>query len=289
MSALVKAHLDHRRSWCDFDYCYPVISRRSKGVSLGVNLNPDKVCNFHCVYCEVDRQVPVRRKDVDLDQLEKEMAALLDLVASGELFETFPFSSALPEHRRLNDIAFSGDGEPTTSKAFGVCVERLAALKKARGIEDVKLVLITNATRLQEPEVVTGIDRMMASGGEIWAKLDAGLEDSYRTFNRSQVPFARILENLAFAASRWPILIQTLFQEWQGRGPTEQELAAYIERVRELRAAGKLLGLQVYTVARPTPELESKPLGKAALDALAERLRLSLPGLPVELFYGPVA
>jgi len=289
MSALVKAHLDHRRSWCDFDYCYPVISRRSKGVSLGVDLNPDKVCNFHCVYCEVDRTEAARRKDVDLDQLEGEMAALLDLVASGQLFANFPFSSAKPEHRRLNDIAFSGNGEPTTSKAFPACVERLAALKRARGLDGVKLVLITNATRLQDPEVVKAIDLLMASGGEIWAKLDAGTEEAYRTFNRSAVPFARILENLAFAAGRWPLFIQTLFQEWQGRGPAEAELTAYIERIRELRGAGTLLGLQVYTVARPTPETASRPLGSAAMDALAERLRAELPDLPVEVFYGPVA
>ncbi|WP_005032378.1 radical SAM protein [Holophaga foetida] len=289
MSALVKAHLDHRRSWCHFDYCYPVISRRSKGVSLGVNLNPDKVCNFHCVYCEVDRNAPIRRKDVDLDQLEQEMAALLDLVASGELFGTFPFSSALPEHRRLNDIAFSGDGEPTTSRGFRACVERLAALKRARGMDEVKLVLITNATCLQDPEVVEGIDLLMAHGGEIWAKLDAGTEASYRTFNRSAVPFARVLENLSFAVSRWPVFIQTLFQEWQGRGPSEEELATYVERIRELRSGGRLQGLQVYTVARPTPELASRPLGAATMDALAERLRSDLPGLPVEIFYGPAA
>ena len=222
MSALIKAHLDHRRSWCHFDFCYPVISRRSRGVSLGVNLNPDKVCNFHCVYCEVDRRNPARRRDVDLDQLEQEMATLLDLVASGELFETFPFSGALPEHRRLNDLAFSGEGEPTTSKAFPATVARLAALKKARGLDEVKLVLITNATRLQEPEVIKGIDLLMANDGEIWAKLDAGLESAYRTFNRSSVPFEFILENLAFAAARWPIHLQSLFQVWEGWGPSAE-------------------------------------------------------------------
>ena len=36
---------------------YPVVSRRSKGISIGVNLNPDRVCNFDCIYCQVDRTV----------------------------------------------------------------------------------------------------------------------------------------------------------------------------------------------------------------------------------------
>ena len=84
MTELIQAHLDHRRLWRDFDYCYPVISRRSRGVSLGMNLNPDKVCNFNCVYCEVDRQSPPKRKDLDLDLLERELGLLLDLATSGE-------------------------------------------------------------------------------------------------------------------------------------------------------------------------------------------------------------
>ena len=129
MSDLVPAHLDHRRLWADFDYCYPVLSRRSKGVSLGVNLNPDKACNFDCVYFEVDRTTPAKRKDIDLDQLEREMAALLDLTLDGTLFRVAPFDSARPEQRRLNDIAFSGDGEPTTAPEFADAIDRVAHLK----------------------------------------------------------------------------------------------------------------------------------------------------------------
>ncbi len=37
---------------------YPVVSRRSGGLSLGVNLFPEaKLCSFDCPYCEV---FPVR-------------------------------------------------------------------------------------------------------------------------------------------------------------------------------------------------------------------------------------
>lgn len=288
MTELVKAHLDHKRSWYAFDYCYPVISRRSKGVSLGVNLNPNKVCNFDCVYCEVDRIHPPRRKDVDLDQLEREMAALMDLVVSGELYEVPPFDSARPEQRRLNDIAFSGDGEPTMAKAFAACVERLARLKAAKGLHDCKLVLITDATLLQAPGVVAGLDILMANQGEVWAKLDGGTEAYYREINRSRVPFARILENLLATARRWPITIQTLFLEWKGKGPSEAEVDAYIAHLRNLLAqGGRLQGIQLYTVARATPEPEARPLRAALLDALADQVRRGLPGLPVEVFYGP--
>lgn len=288
MTDLVKAHLDHKRSWYAFDYCYPVISRRSKGVSLGVNLNPNKVCNFDCVYCEVDRIHPPRRKDVDLDQLEREMAALMDLVVSGELYEVPPFDSARPEQRRLNDIAFSGDGEPTMAKEFAACVERLARLKTAKGLHDCKLVLITDATLLQAPGVVSGLDILMANQGEVWAKLDGGTETYYREINRSRVPFARILENLLATARRWPITIQTLFLEWKGTGPSEAEVDAYIGHLKGILAqGGQLQGIQLYTVARATPEPEARPLRAALLDALADQVKRGLPGLPVEVFYGP--
>ena len=45
----------HPRSFADFRYVYPVVSRRAGGISLGVNLNLDKRCNFRCIYCQVDR------------------------------------------------------------------------------------------------------------------------------------------------------------------------------------------------------------------------------------------
>lgn len=288
MRELVKAHLDHKRSWQDFDYCYPVISRRSKGVSLGVNLNPGKVCNFNCVYCEVDRTQPPRRKDVDLDQLEREMTDLLDLAISGELYRVPPFDSARPEQRRLNDIAFSGDGEPTMAREFPECVERLARLKQAKGLDDCKLVLITDSTLLHAPAVVRGLHTLMAHQGEIWAKLDGGTEAHYRAINRSRASFEKILDNLRVTAKHWPITIQTLFLEWKGQGPAEAEVEVYLDRLRGILAGGgRLQGIQLYTVARATPVPEARPLPAALLDALAVKVQAALPAIPVEVFYGP--
>jgi wyosine [tRNA(Phe)-imidazoG37] synthetase (radical SAM superfamily) len=288
MTDLIKAHLDHRRLWRDFDYCYPVISRRSRGLSLGVNLNPDKVCNFDCVYCEVDRGMPPKRKDLDLEQLEQELGLLLDLATSGEIYRTPPFDSARPEQQRLNDIAFSGDGEPTTAREFSDAVARVARLKGLRELDEVKLVLITDSSRLQAPEVQKGLEALMANQGEIWAKLDAGTESFYGAICRSKVPFARILDNLLATARRWPILIQTLFLEWRGRGPGEAELEAYCGRLEHILAqGGRLQAIQLYTVARPTPEPEARPLRRLEMDAIAANLRCRLPELPVEVYYGP--
>lgn len=287
MTELIPAHLDHRRAWAGFAYCYPVISRRSKGVSLGVNLNPDKICNFDCVYCQVDRSTPGGRTAIDLDQLEREMSVLLDLTLDGSLFTFPPFDSARPEQRRLNDIAFSGDGEPTTAKEFPEAVERIAHLKWQRGLQDVKLVLITDSSRLQAREVVQGLDTLMSNNGEIWAKLDAGTEAYYKEINRTSIPFGRILENIEITARFRPVTIQSLFLDWKGSGPSAAEIAAYCEVLRRIQGlGGQLQAIQIYTVARSTAEPEARPLKAAALEALAERVRAALPTVPVEVFHG---
>ena len=46
---------EHPREFAENRYVYPVLSRRAGGVSLGVNLNLDALCNFNCVYCQVVR------------------------------------------------------------------------------------------------------------------------------------------------------------------------------------------------------------------------------------------
>ena len=44
---------DHNRSFISMSYVYPVVSRRAGGVSVGINLNPNNACNWHCAYCQV--------------------------------------------------------------------------------------------------------------------------------------------------------------------------------------------------------------------------------------------
>ena len=80
---------DHSRQFADFTFVYPVISRRSGGLSIGINLNPDKVCNFDCVYCEVDREVPGKVSKLDLDQMHDELIAMIRFARDG--FRTAAF------------------------------------------------------------------------------------------------------------------------------------------------------------------------------------------------------
>lgn len=280
-------HRDHRRTFAENLYVYAVVSRRSKGVSIGLNLNPDKVCNFDCVYCQVDRTTPPVTRDVDVPRLLAELEDMLDLVQSGSLFTHERFQATPPALRRLNDIAFSGDGEPTTCPEFPEIVEAVAACKRRRGLDDVKLVLITNATRLHHPRVQAALEVLDANRGEVWAKLEAGTEAYYRQVERTTIPFQRVLENITQAARQRPLVIQALFLRMHGQPPSATELEAFCARLNEVLAAGGRIQLvQVYTVARVPAESFAQPMADAEVDAIVALVQ-TRTGLPAEAFYGP--
>jgi wyosine [tRNA(Phe)-imidazoG37] synthetase (radical SAM superfamily) len=276
----------HPRSFEENRFVYPVVSRRSGGVSIGVNLNPDKVCNFDCIYCQVDRVSAAETKFVDMTQLVDELDHMLDLVVSGELFSHGKFA-ATPDHlRRLNDIAFSGDGEPTTYRNFDEIIAACADVKRKHGCDAVKMVLITNASMFHRPAVERGLATLDANNGEIWAKLEAGTEDYYKLVERTVIPFRQVLDNITAASRVRPLVIQSLFMRIAGEPPSPAELEAFCDRLNEITAAGgKLKLVQIYTVARKPAEGFVAPLDDAEVDAIVQLVgdRCRLKALP---FYG---
>jgi wyosine [tRNA(Phe)-imidazoG37] synthetase (radical SAM superfamily) len=276
----------HPRSFAANCYVYPVLSRRAGGISIGVNVNLDKVCNFHCVYCQVDRTEPREEDFVDLARLADELERTVDLVASGRIYEGAQFGNTPPPLRRLNDIALSGDGEPTTLANFDQVVDVCAEVRRRHGLARVKLVLITNASMFHRPRVRRALETLQANGGEIWAKLDAGTEDYYRLVARSAIPWRQILDNLRQTAVAWPIVIQSLFMRIRGEAPPPAELEAYGDRLKEILAAGGQIKLvQIHTIARKPAEAWVAALSNAEIDALAELVRRGT-GLSVAAFYG---
>ena len=96
---------------------------------------------------------------------------------------------------------------------------------------------------------------MDANNGRIWAKLDAGTEAYYQRVNRPNHPLAHVLENIIAAARDRPVVIQSLFMRLDGEGPGECEIAAFVERLKDITSAGgEIEHVQVYTVARKPAE-----------------------------------
>jgi wyosine [tRNA(Phe)-imidazoG37] synthetase (radical SAM superfamily) len=285
--AILPLFTQHSRAWQTNLYVYPVISRRSKGLSIGVNLNPDKICNFDCVYCCVDRTKPPTVRKVDMTRLEQELDDLLRIASSGELFTQPPFDQT-PEHlRRINDVAFSGDGEPTSFGKFPDACRLAVRLLEKHHRPDVKVVVITNATLFQQSRVRESLAYLDHHNGEIWAKLDAGTEAYYQTVERTKIPLRRVLDNILEAGKLRPIVIQSLFLRLDEQGPPAEEIEPYVARLKELTAAGCRIKLvQVYTVARGTAVASCTPLPARELDEISEKVRRET-GLTVETYYGP--
>jgi wyosine [tRNA(Phe)-imidazoG37] synthetase (radical SAM superfamily) len=288
-----RAFSNHARLWHDNRYVYPVVSRRSKGLSLGINLNPDQICNFDCIYCSVNRKSalpPWATRDVDLTLLREELAHMLDLVGTGTIYTFDPFNAIPAELRRVNDIAFSGDGEPTTCPQFEDAVHSAAQLVEAHHPQSpsgsdvpIKLVLITNATRFHNPAVRQVLAFLDGHNGEIWAKLDAGTADYFHLIDRTGVPFTRILQNLAWCCQTRPTVIQTLLMKVHGKPPAPAEIAAYVRQLQTIRDAGGAIKLvQLYTVARDTTEPYVTALSPEELEGIAHAVQTA--NFPAETY-----
>ncbi len=279
-------YADHGRIYRENKFVYPVLSRRSGGISIGVNLNPDKVCNFDCIYCQVDRRSEAETRFVETARLWDELDQMLEYVASARIFDDPKFAHVPPPLRRLNDIAFSGDGEPTTYRNFDEIIATAAERKRRHGLDDVKLVLITNATMFHRPAVERGLEILDANNGEIWAKLETGTDEYYQLVERTKSPFRQVLDNITNASRKRPLVIQSLFMRIRGEAPTPSEIAAFCDRLNEIVAAGgQLKSVQVYTVARQPAESFVEPLTNPELDAIAQTVH-DRTSLPAPVFYG---
>jgi wyosine [tRNA(Phe)-imidazoG37] synthetase (radical SAM superfamily) len=262
-------------------FVYAVISSRAGGLSLGVNMNPDKLCNFDCSYCEVDRRSPALENKLAVDVMATELHRTLLSVRQGQL-RSRPWYQSLPaELLQLRHVALSGDGEPTLSPNF---IEAVEAVVRVRALgEFFKIVLITNGTGLDQPEVLRGLD-FLTKSDEIWIKLDGGTQELLDKVNRPNVPLEKILANIQLIGRQRPVVIQSLFPAIHGEEPPIEEIREYATRLKELKAGGAQISLvQIYSAARPGIHAEWGHLPLRVLSQIAQAVRQTA-GLRAEVF-----
>lgn len=265
---------NHDRDNASLTYVYPVVSRRARGVSIGINLNPDNTCNFRCIYCQVPGLVAGNGPRIDLQKLAAELRQQLHDVLHGDFMAT-----RVPEgSRRLNDVAFSGNGEPTTSPDFAAAVEVVLDVMQDAGIlGSVKLVLITNGSRTDRADVEPALRRFGQNRGEIWFKLDSATQAGAALVNSSNAPLEARIARLRRVASVCPTWLQTCFFKLDDAEPPAAEVAAYVNLVRDLvRDQVPIAGVLLYGLARPSHQPEAPRLSKLDatwFDNLAAELR----------------
>ncbi len=265
---------DHDRDATGMTYVYPVLSRRAGGVSLGVNLNPNNACNFRCIYCQVPNLKWGKAPAVDIDRLRLELTELLDDLICGDFM-----TRRVPEGmRRLNDLAFSGNGEPTTCPNFEqVAAEVALILSRFTLPADFKIVLITNGTRTDAPSVERGLDVLARWPIEVWFKLDAATRAGTERINSSSASLAAREARLARIAARHPTWLQTCLFAIDGSAPEASEQQAYLALLQRLKSEGiPLRGVLLYGLSRPSLQAEAPRLSALSDDwfqDLAARIR----------------
>jgi wyosine [tRNA(Phe)-imidazoG37] synthetase (radical SAM superfamily) len=264
-------------------FVYAVVSPRARGLSIGVNLNPDQECNFDCIYCEVDRRDRCRAAKLDVDAMAGELSRTLAMVNSGALAQAPGFKGLPADLLKLRQVNLSGDGEPTLCPVFLDVVQAVSHVRARSGLPFFKIVLITNATGLDRPQVVEGL-RCLTTRDEVWAKLDAGTQAYMDRINQPTTLLDKVLANILTLGKQRPVVIQSLFPLVRGQEPMEQEIREYAQRLKELSAAGAKISLvQIYSATRPTPRSECSHLPLRSLARIARTVR-EMTGLPVEVF-----
>jgi wyosine [tRNA(Phe)-imidazoG37] synthetase (radical SAM superfamily) len=264
-------------------FVYAVISPRARGLSVGVNMNPDKRCNFDCVYCEVNRGQPSGESRLDVPAMIAELEHTMEAVTSGVLRQRPCYRSAPPELLELRHVTLSGDGEPTLCPNFIEAVEAVVHLRARGRFPFFKLVLITNASGLDRPEVMQGLS-LFTPRDEIWAKLEAGTQDYMNRVNRPDCSLEKILAEILSLARKRPVVIQSLFPSINGETPPASEIETYVQRLRDLKEAGAQIPLvQIYSATRPTAHSECGHLPLRPLSHIAQRVR-EVTGLKAEVF-----
>jgi wyosine [tRNA(Phe)-imidazoG37] synthetase (radical SAM superfamily) len=273
---------DHSRDGAGLTYVYPVVSRRTGGLSVGINLNPNNACNWRCIYCQVPNLVRGAAPPIDLAQLERELRGFLTEVVRGDfLARRVPTGM-----RRLTDLALSGNGEPTSATEFESVIAMIGSIRSELAVDpDVKTVLITNGSLIHRTAVQAGLRRLAALNGEVWFKLDRATHTGIGAVNHTSLTPARVRRNLDTCAGLCPTWIQTCLFAIDGAPPSPAEVDAYVAFLAAVRAdAVPLRGVFLYGIARPSLQPEAPRLSRLPetwMRALADRVEAL--GFPVQV------
>ncbi|MDR1935968.1 MAG: radical SAM protein [Candidatus Accumulibacter sp.] len=258
---------DHSRDSAGMKYVYPVVSRRAGGVSIGINLNVNNACNWACIYCQVPGLKRGGPPPVDLARLEAELRDFLRGAVSGDFLER----NAPPGFRQLVDLAFSGNGEPTSAREFPQAVDVAGRLLKEFGLPGLKLRLISNGSLMHQAGARRGIARIGELGGEIWFKIDRGTSAGILRVNGARTTPDKIRKAVSICARRAPTWIQTCLFSIDDQPPDPMEFDAYLELIASIKK--QIEGVHLYGLARPSLQPEAKRLSTPSAESLSSFAR----------------
>ncbi len=274
LSSSTLSFTDHNRPFFGLELVYPVVSRRAAGVSIGINLNPNNACNWACNYCQVPNLARAKAPFIDMTQLTRELGQLLDAVMQPSFMESY-----VPEGLRvIRDVAFSGNGEPTSSPWYpAAMIQVLRALKDRPSLQSVKIITITNGTYVLKESVQGALKESASHHGEVWFKIDRGDSEDIWQVNQVRLGLDQILARLAAVSRSCPTWIQSCMTARDGLPPNTLEIQRYVDFMARIRQQNiPVCGVLLYTLARPSHQPGGDhlaPVSREWLELLADRVR----------------
>ena len=278
-----EAAFGYPRDFLENQFVYLAISPRAGGLSVGVNVNPVFKCTFNCLYCEIDHAQPARAARFDTERMAAELDETLRLAYSGGLCQRPRYAKLPGDLLQVRHVALSGDGEPTLADQFTEALFEIKHVRARGGIPFFKIVVVTNSTALDRPEVLEGLN-LLNREDEVWAKLDGGTQDYLNRLNGATMPIEKILNNILQVGRRHPVVVQSLFPEINGAEPPADEIQQYAQRLKQLKQAGAQISLvQIYSATRPMARMGCSHLPLKSLSQIAQTVR-QVAGLHAEVF-----
>ena len=272
---------EHSRDSAGLKYVYPVVSRRAGGVSIGINLNTNNACNWACVYCQVPGLQRDRPETVDLARLEGEFRGFLGEVLDGDFMTRHVPVAA----RRLADVAFSGNGEPTLSPQFAPAVDIVSdALRTLAPSLPIPIRLITNGSLIARATVQHGLRLIGAADGEVWFKLDRASRAGMAQVNQVWIEPARMLERLRICCGLAPTWLQTCWFGIDGEAPSAADESDYLSMLTDVR--NEIRGVLLYGMARRSMQAAAGRLHRLPAQTM-RRFAAQIKALGVEVRVSP--
>ena len=201
------------------------------------------------------------------------------------LFGDFMQQNVSAESRFLRDIAFSGNGEPTSSPDFPEvvqCVLRVMASFSLQG--KIKLRLISNGSLMHRLSTQQAIGLLGKADGEVWFKVDRASRDGISLINKVNINPQKLKKSLELCGDLAPTWVQTCCFKYDGAGWTEEECATYLDLLASVNA--KIKGVHLYGLARPSLQPAASRLSNLSLENF-QRFARSVSSIGIEVVANP--
>ena len=242
---------------------YGPVSSRRLGQSLGLNISPlsYKFCSFDCIYCQYG------------------WTAVHSLDTTSR-FEDFPtpkafsraLETALQENKEIDNITFSGNGEPTLHPQFEELVD-IAKEMREKYKPQTRLGILSNSSTVN----VDKVSRALAKLDFRIMKLDTGDPGTFGKINRpcQAVSYETIVYGLK---SLEDIILQTMFVAGEIQNIGNHQIEEWIQRVDEIQP----LKSQIYSLHRPPACSSLQEVARERLQKIAYQTQ-KITGVPVEV------